>query len=62
MLRTNLAHRYTDAMKDWEMITLPNSGNENVKHAWHLFAPLIDPTATIISRPTRANILARFAS
>lgn len=42
MLRTNLAHRYTDAMKDWEMITLPNSGNENVKHAWHLFAPLIN--------------------
>jgi dTDP-4-amino-4,6-dideoxygalactose transaminase len=41
--RTGLASRYLELLCDWPQWTLPGAAPYAHRHAWHLFAPLIDP-------------------
>ena len=41
--RTELASRYLELLCDWPQWTLPAAAPYAHRHAWHLFAPLIDP-------------------
>jgi dTDP-4-amino-4,6-dideoxygalactose transaminase len=40
--RTELARRYLELLCDWSQWTLPAPAPYAHRHAWHLFAPLID--------------------
>jgi dTDP-4-amino-4,6-dideoxygalactose transaminase len=48
--RTYLAERYRQRLINWPQITLPQSPDYPHKHAWHLFAPLINPEIAGIDR------------
>ncbi|MGD2141196.1 MAG: DegT/DnrJ/EryC1/StrS aminotransferase family protein [Burkholderiales bacterium] len=41
--RTELASRYLELLHEWPQWTLPSAVPYAHRHAWHLFAPLIDP-------------------
>lgn len=40
--RTELVHRYFEALSDWRQWTLPKTPDFSHRHAWHLFTPLIN--------------------
>lgn len=40
--RTELAHRYQEALMDWPQWTLPSKPEFEHRHAWHLYTPLIN--------------------
>ncbi|GJL83793.1 MAG: spore coat protein [marine bacterium B5-7] len=48
--RTELALRYRRHLKDWPQWSLPVEANYPNKHAWHLFAPLLNPDAAGMHR------------
>jgi len=48
--RTKLVERYYEILKDWPQFTLPTLPNYPFKHAWHLFAPLVNPEAASMDR------------
>lgn len=51
--RTVLVNRYVQLLADWKEITLPPSKTSyDCKHAWHLFAPLINPEVAGVDRDT----------
>ena len=41
--RTQLVNRYLDLLGDWPQWTLPSPPAYRHRHAWHLFAPLLNP-------------------
>lgn len=41
--RTELADRYREILEDWPQWSLPQMAAYENRHAWHLYAPLIDP-------------------
>ena len=41
--RTELVNRYRDLLRDWSQWTLPSPPAYQHRHAWHLFAPLVNP-------------------
>jgi dTDP-4-amino-4,6-dideoxygalactose transaminase len=41
--RTELVRRYLEVLQDWGQWTLPQPPAYGHRHAWHLFAPLINP-------------------
>jgi dTDP-4-amino-4,6-dideoxygalactose transaminase len=43
--RTTLVRRYYEKLADWPELTLPGKVSYEHRHAWHLFAPLINPDA-----------------
>ncbi|HKQ31258.1 MAG TPA: DegT/DnrJ/EryC1/StrS aminotransferase family protein [Burkholderiales bacterium] len=50
--RTRLALRYRLLLEAWPQWTLPGTPAFAHRHAWHLFAPLINPTAAGMDRDT----------
>ncbi len=48
--RTTLAKRYLEKMADSPYWTVPKMPDYDFKHAWHLFAPLINPEQANMSR------------
>jgi dTDP-4-amino-4,6-dideoxygalactose transaminase len=48
--RTTLVRRYYEKLADWPELTLPGQVSYEHRHAWHLFAPLINPDAAGIDR------------
>lgn len=48
--RTALARRYRTLLSDWPQLTLPGAASYPHRHAWHLYAPLINPSAAGMSR------------
>lgn len=48
--RTELAERYHDALVDWPEWTLPSEPEYVHRHAWHLYAPLINQEAVGMTR------------
>lgn len=50
--RRELVARYQEKMADWPWLILPQAPHFEHRHAWHLFAPTINPEATQISRDT----------
>lgn len=48
--RTELAHRYLERLADWPQWTLPHTPAFAHRHAWHLFAPLLNPEAAGMDR------------
>lgn len=48
--RTHLANRYLEKLSDWKQWTLPTPPSYDHKHAWHLFAPLINPEEAGMTR------------
>ncbi len=41
--RTELAEHYGELLRDWPQWTLPSAPVYEHRHAWHLYAPLINP-------------------
>jgi len=50
--RTRIVKRYFSLLKDWPEWTLPTPADYDHRHAWHLFAPLINPEAAGMDRDT----------
>ena len=48
--RTDLAQRYRKLLADWPQWTLPGTPPYPHRHAWHLFAPLINPETAGMDR------------
>jgi dTDP-4-amino-4,6-dideoxygalactose transaminase len=48
--RTELAHRYNTLLNGWPEWTLPCEPKYAQRHAWHLYAPLINPDAAGMDR------------
>ncbi len=48
--RTVLAKRYQDRLSAWPYFTLPKSPTYSHKHAWHLYAPLVNADVAGMSR------------
>lgn len=48
--RTELASRYLELLRDWAQWTLPSSPAFEHRHAWHLFAPLLNPEQAGVDR------------
>jgi dTDP-4-amino-4,6-dideoxygalactose transaminase len=48
--RTILAERYQNLLKDWPQLTLPGTPAYAHRHAWHLYTPLINPSAAGMDR------------
>ena len=48
--RTELVRRYLDLLQGWPQWTLPSMPAYAHRHAWHLFAPLINPDQAGIDR------------
>lgn len=48
--RTYLAQRYQQAFADWPQFQLQHTPAFSHRHAWHLFAPLINPESAGIDR------------
>jgi len=48
--RTALVARYRQRLADWPQWTLPQAPGYTYRHAWHLFAPLINPQVAGMSR------------
>jgi dTDP-4-amino-4,6-dideoxygalactose transaminase len=49
-LRTQRVKRYQEALQDWQQFTLPSPPSYAHRHAWHLFAPLINPEIAGMTR------------
>ena len=50
--RTELALRYQEQLADWPQWTRPGTPRYAHRHAWHLYAPLINPQAAGMDRDT----------
>lgn len=50
--RTQLAQRYLKAFAKWPQLQSPKAPDYEHQHAWHLFAPLINPEAACMNRDT----------
>ena len=50
--RTALAKRYYQLLQHWPELTLPSGPDFPHRHAWHLYAPLLNPAAAGIDRDT----------
>ncbi len=50
--RTELALRYQERLADWLQWTRPGAPKYAHRHAWHLYAPLINPRAAGMDRDT----------
>ena len=48
--RTELALRYQEKLADWPQWTRPGTARYSHRHAWHLYAPLINPPAAGMDR------------
>lgn len=48
--RRELAERYLERLAGWPQLRLPDPGPENGLHAWHLFAPTLNPSRAGMSR------------
>ena len=48
--RTEIARRYQEQLADWPQWTLPATPDYPHRHAWHLYAPLINPQAAGMDR------------
>jgi dTDP-4-amino-4,6-dideoxygalactose transaminase len=48
--RTELVRRYYEKLADWPELTLPGKVFYDHRHAWHLFAPLINPDVAGLDR------------
>lgn len=48
--RTQLVQRYYQMIGDWKEVTLPGTVSYPHRHAWHLFAPLVNPAAAGLDR------------
>jgi len=48
--RTEIARRYQTLLKGWAEWTLPGTPDYPHRHAWHLYAPLINPEAANLDR------------
>lgn len=48
--RQHLAKRYYEKLSDWDVWQLPTTPDYEHLHAWHLFAPLINPEKAGMSR------------
>ena len=48
--RTHFARRYRELLDGWDEVTLPGTVGYSHTHAWHLFAPLINPEAAGLDR------------
>jgi dTDP-4-amino-4,6-dideoxygalactose transaminase len=48
--RTALAARYQTLLRDWKQLILPGTVGFEHRHAWHLFAPLVNIDETGFSR------------
>jgi len=48
--RTELALRYQERLADWPQWTRPGTPKYPHRHAWHLYAPLINPQAAGMDR------------
>ena len=48
--RTALAERYLEKLADFEFLHLPKGAHYQHKHAWHLFAPTVNRSASKITR------------
>jgi dTDP-4-amino-4,6-dideoxygalactose transaminase len=48
--RTELAHRYQEALSDWPQWTLPQAPAYPHRHAWHLYTPLLNEEAAHMNR------------
>jgi dTDP-4-amino-4,6-dideoxygalactose transaminase len=50
--RTELALRYQERLADWPQWTRPGTPRYVHRHAWHLYAPLLNPEAAGMDRDT----------
>jgi dTDP-4-amino-4,6-dideoxygalactose transaminase len=50
--RTHLANRYLNTFAKWPQFQLPQAPNYSHRHAWHLFAPLINTESAGMDRDT----------
>ena len=50
--RTELADRYLERMQGWPEFALPQVPSFAHRHAWHLFAPLLNPSRAGMDRDT----------
>ncbi|WP_235826892.1 DegT/DnrJ/EryC1/StrS family aminotransferase [Facilibium subflavum] len=48
--RTQLANRYLDKLQGFDYLILPKEPAYEHKHAWHLFAPMVNPAKTDLTR------------
>lgn len=48
--RNELAHRYQEALADWEQWTLPQAPAFDHLHAWHIYTPTINEDAAGMNR------------
>lgn len=48
--RTEQANRYLEAFKDWKSVELIKLPSYSIKHAWHIFTPLINPETSGVTR------------
>jgi len=55
LARKKLAQRYYDLLCDWPEWTLPPNPKDCDGHAWHLYAPLINPEKAKVSRDDFIN-------
>ena len=50
--RYDLAMAYLERLAGWPQLRLPEAGPADGRHAWHLFAPTLDPARAGMSRDT----------
>lgn len=55
--RTALVKRYQEAFQSRDYLTCPPQGDERDRHAWHLFAPLVNEKAMGMNRDDLINAL-----
>lgn len=48
--RTQLVTRYQTLLQDWPELTLPGTPNYDHRHAWYIFAPLLNPDVAHMNR------------